>query len=67
MNFPCTWIAHDMCIAGGPLGVWLSYIIMGSGVYAMMVALGEMSTLFPVPSAITHLASRFGEQSQQDR
>lgn len=44
---------------GGPVGVWLSYIIMGTGVYAVMVALGELCTLFPVPGAITHMATRF--------
>lgn len=32
---------------------------MGSMVYGMMVALGEMATLFPVAGAFTHYASRF--------
>lgn len=48
---------------GGPVGVWLSYIIMGAGVYSVMVALGEMCTLFPVPGALTHMASRFIDPS----
>lgn len=33
---------------GGPVGVWLGYILMATIVYAMMVALGEMAALFPV-------------------
>ena len=33
---------------GGPVGLLLSYVVMGSVVYSMMIALGEMTTLFPV-------------------
>lgn len=32
---------------------------MGTMVYGMMVALGEMATLFPVAGAFTHYATRF--------
>ncbi|GHJ87443.1 hypothetical protein NliqN6_3845 [Naganishia liquefaciens] len=45
--------------AGGPVGVWLGYIFMSTMVYAMMVALGEMVTLYPVAGAFTHYATRF--------
>ncbi|KAJ9113727.1 hypothetical protein QFC20_001752 [Naganishia adeliensis] len=45
--------------AGGPVGVWLGYIFMSTIVYAMMVALGEMVTLYPVSGAFTHYATRF--------
>lgn len=34
--------------AGGPVGLLLGYTIMGAVVYSMMMALGEMATLFPV-------------------
>lgn len=44
---------------GGPLGLLLGYTIMGGIVFSMMVALGEMTTLFPVSGAFTHYASRF--------
>lgn len=44
---------------GGPVGVWLGYILMATIVYAMMVALGEMSALFPVSGGFTHFAARF--------
>ncbi|KAK4683742.1 hypothetical protein P7C73_g6486, partial [Tremellales sp. Uapishka_1] len=45
--------------SGGPVGTWLAYIAMSSMVYSMMVALGEMATLFPVSGGFTHYATRF--------
>ncbi|ODN90161.1 AAT family amino acid transporter [Cryptococcus wingfieldii CBS 7118] len=48
---------------GGPVGLWLAYILMSSMVYAMMVALGEMAALFPVAGAFTHYAARFVDPS----
>ncbi|KAH9817185.1 amino acid permease/ SLC12A domain-containing protein [Melampsora americana] len=44
---------------GGPVGLILGYAIMGVIVYSMMVALGEMVTMFPVSGAFTHYAKRF--------
>ncbi|KAM0745998.1 putative amino acid transporter [Meredithblackwellia eburnea MCA 4105] len=44
---------------GGPLGVLLGYSIMGAVVWTMMIALGEMTTLYPVSGSFTHYASRF--------
>ncbi|GAA5866231.1 hypothetical protein JCM8547_007211 [Rhodosporidiobolus lusitaniae] len=44
---------------GGAAGIFLGYTIMGAVVYSMMVALGEMTTLFPVSGAFVHYASRF--------
>ncbi|KAL8293177.1 hypothetical protein RQP46_000871 [Phenoliferia psychrophenolica] len=44
---------------GGPLGILLGYIIMGAAVFSMMVALGEMTTLYPVSGAFTHYTARF--------
>ncbi|GAA5834721.1 hypothetical protein JCM9279_007091 [Rhodotorula babjevae] len=44
---------------GGPLGLWLGYSIMGCIVGTMMVALGEMTTLYPVSGAFTHYSARF--------
>ncbi|KAL7420884.1 hypothetical protein Q5752_004838 [Cryptotrichosporon argae] len=48
---------------GGPVGLWLGYSIMGGLVYSMMVALGEMATLYPVSGGFTHYASRFVDPS----
>ncbi|QRV74899.1 amino acid permease [Ceratobasidium sp. AG-Ba] len=44
---------------GGPVGTLLGYFIMGCVVYCMMIALGEMATLFPVAGGFTHYATRF--------
>ena len=44
---------------GGPVGLLLGYVIMGSVVYSMMVALGEMATMFPVSGSFTHYATRW--------
>lgn len=48
---------------GGPVGVWLAYCLMASMVYSMMVALGEMATLYPVAGGFTHYASRFVDEA----
>jgi len=44
---------------GGPVGLLLGYLIMGTVVYSMVVALGEMTTLFPVSGSFTHYATRW--------
>ncbi|ORY79319.1 amino acid permease/ SLC12A domain-containing protein [Leucosporidium creatinivorum] len=46
---------------GGPLGILLGYTIMGCVVYSMMIALGEMCTLYPVSGAFTHYTARFAD------
>ncbi|EJT98003.1 amino acid transporter [Dacryopinax primogenitus] len=43
----------------GPVGTLLGYIIVGAMVYAVMISLGEMTTLFPVSGSFTHYATRF--------
>ncbi|GAA5984516.1 hypothetical protein JCM11641_007008 [Rhodosporidiobolus odoratus] len=48
---------------GGAAGLFLGYTIMGAVVYSMMVALGEMTTLYPVSGAFVHYASRFVDPS----
>ncbi|WVQ77053.1 hypothetical protein IAR50_006732 [Cryptococcus sp. DSM 104548] len=48
---------------GGPVGLWLGYVLMSSMVYAMMVALGEMAALYPVSGGFVHYASRFCDES----
>ncbi|KPV76808.1 uncharacterized protein RHOBADRAFT_48082 [Rhodotorula graminis WP1] len=44
---------------GGPLGLLLGYSIMGTIVYAVMVALGEMASALPIPGGQVTLAARF--------
>jgi len=45
--------------AGGPVGLILGYVIMGTVMYSMIVALGEMTTLFPVSGSFTLYATRW--------
>ncbi|PSR84154.1 amino acid permease/ SLC12A domain-containing protein [Coniella lustricola] len=44
---------------GGPAGLLLGYLIMASLLFAVMVALGEMISQFPVPGGQLTLASRY--------
>lgn len=44
---------------GGPVGLWLGYIIIGSICYAMMQCLGEFLAYLPVPGGHIKLAGRF--------
>ncbi|EJT98004.1 amino acid transporter [Dacryopinax primogenitus] len=43
----------------GPVGTLLGYVIVGAMVYAVMISLGEMTTLYPVSGSFTHYATRF--------
>ena len=44
---------------GGPLGLWLGYSVMGSIVFAVMTALGEMIAHLPISGGHIALARRF--------
>ncbi|KAG0146664.1 hypothetical protein CROQUDRAFT_44027 [Cronartium quercuum f. sp. fusiforme G11] len=44
---------------GGPLGLLLGYIVVGTVIYCMQVALGEMVTMIPVSGSLTHYPTRF--------
>ncbi|OJA12045.1 hypothetical protein AZE42_06700 [Rhizopogon vesiculosus] len=44
---------------GGPLGLLLGYIVMGSIVYCVMITLGEMVAFLPIPGGHIKLAERF--------
>jgi yeast amino acid transporter len=47
----------------GPAGALIAYAFVGTLVYSVMVALGEMATFLPVPGAFTAYASRFVDPS----
>ncbi|OCT45696.1 proline-specific permease [Cladophialophora carrionii] len=47
----------------GPGMAWLAYPLMGSIVWSVQAALGEMTALFPVPGALFELPCRFFDQS----
>ncbi|PSK36500.1 hypothetical protein C7M61_003973 [Candidozyma pseudohaemuli] len=44
---------------GGPAGVLLSYILVGYSLFAVVMALGEMSVQFPVSGSFNAFFSRF--------
>ncbi|KAI6842459.1 amino acid permease [Hortaea werneckii] len=47
----------------GPAGALIAYAFVGTLVYSVMVALGEMATYIPVSGAFTAYASRFFDPS----
>ncbi|KAL4068227.1 amino acid permease/ SLC12A domain-containing protein [Scleroderma yunnanense] len=48
---------------GGPLGLLLGYLTMGSIVFAVMISLGEMIAYLPIPGGHIKLAERFVDRS----
>ncbi|KAI0147383.1 amino acid permease/ SLC12A domain-containing protein [Xylariaceae sp. FL1272] len=54
------WYGTGSAVAySGPVGALISFLIVGIDVFFVMQALGEMSTLFPIPGAFIEMASRF--------
>ncbi|EGP87620.1 unnamed protein product [Zymoseptoria tritici ST99CH_1A5] len=47
----------------GPAGALIAYIFVGTLVYSVMVALGEMATYIPISGAFTVYAARFVDPS----
>ncbi|KAI0307842.1 amino acid permease [Multifurca ochricompacta] len=45
--------------AGGPVGLLLGYLVVGSICYSVMVSLGEMIAYLPIPGGHIKLAERF--------
>ncbi|KAI0784619.1 amino acid permease [Abortiporus biennis] len=48
---------------GGPVGLLLGYITVGSICYAVMISLGEMISYLPLPGGHITLANRFVDQA----
>ncbi|WVQ80549.1 hypothetical protein IAT38_002654 [Cryptococcus sp. DSM 104549] len=44
---------------GGPLGLFLGYVVVGSICYCVMICLGEMISFLPIPGGHIKLAERF--------
>ncbi|KAF3396511.1 Arginine permease [Penicillium rolfsii] len=53
-----TAIAH-----AGPVGALIAYIFVGTIVYSVMTALGEIATYIPIPGAFTSYAARLVDPS----
>ncbi|KAG2110159.1 amino acid permease [Suillus cothurnatus] len=49
----------DSLMYGGPIGLLLGYIVMGTIVYCVMITLGEMVAFLPIPGGHIKLAERF--------
>ncbi len=49
--------------SSGPAGALIAYAFVGTLVYSVMVALGEMATFIPVSGAFTTFAARFVDPS----
>ncbi|KAJ9149288.1 Arginine permease [Pleurostoma richardsiae] len=47
----------------GPVGCLISYIFVGSILYAVMTSLGEMATFIPTPGSFTSYNARFVDSS----
>ncbi|KAJ5714533.1 uncharacterized protein N7483_011714 [Penicillium malachiteum] len=47
----------------GPVGALIAYLFVGSIVFSVMTALGEMATYLPIPGAFTAYATRFLDPS----
>jgi yeast amino acid transporter len=47
----------------GPAGALIAYVFVGTLVYSVMIALGEMATYIPVSGAFTAYATRFCDPS----
>lgn len=47
----------------GPAGALIAYIFVGTIVYSVMMALGEMATFLPIAGAFTRYAGRFCDDS----
>ncbi|KAJ5183191.1 hypothetical protein N7492_000807 [Penicillium capsulatum] len=49
--------------SGGPVGALIAYIFVGTIVYSVMTALGEIATYIPVPGSFTTYAARLIDPS----
>ncbi|KAI9372383.1 amino acid permease/ SLC12A domain-containing protein [Aspergillus egyptiacus] len=58
------FISSGSAIAtAGPVGALIAYMFIGSIVYAVMTALGEIATYIPIPGAFTSYATRMIDPS----
>lgn len=58
------WLGTGSSIhRGGPVGMFLGYLITGSVAWALNMSIGELATLYPVPSAFPRWSAQFIDPS----
>ncbi|KAA8903284.1 amino acid permease/ SLC12A domain-containing protein [Sphaerosporella brunnea] len=50
-------------VRAGPLSIFLAYSIVGTVIYSLMLAIGEMTTWLPIPGGLTIYAHRYLDSS----
>ncbi|KAG0137509.1 amino acid permease/ SLC12A domain-containing protein [Tuber indicum] len=50
-------------VRAGPLSILLAYTIVGTVIYSLMLAIGEMTTWLPIPGGLTVYAHRYLDPS----
>jgi amino acid transporter len=50
-------------VRAGPLSILLAYTIVGTVIYSLMCAIGEMTTWLPIPGGLTIYAHRYLDSS----
>jgi len=50
-------------VRAGPLSILLAYSIVGTVIYSLMLAIGEMTTWLPIPGGLTVYAARYLDNS----
>lgn len=50
-------------VRAGPLSILLAYSIVGTVIYSLMLAIGEMTTWLPIPGGLTVYAQRYLDPS----
>ncbi|KAK7180245.1 hypothetical protein DPSP01_009405 [Paraphaeosphaeria sporulosa] len=54
------WLGSGKSLAsGGPVGIFLGYILAGSMVWAVSHSIGELAVLYPLPSAFVQWTGKF--------
>lgn len=49
--------------AGGPAGIFLGYLLSGTMIWSVSHSIGEMATMYPLPSAFVQWTGKFVDPS----
>lgn len=54
------WLGSGSSLAsGGPASIFIGYILSGTMIWAVSHSIGEMATMYPLPSAVSDAESTF--------